>query len=75
MKKKSFSAYLRDLIMLIVLFAVIAVFAILGPVVAERNFLAIQNLLNILSQNAYLIILGIGITFIMLGGAICPPAS
>ena len=69
MKKKSFSAYLRDLIMLIVLFAVIAVFAILGPVVAERNFLAIQNLLNILSQNAYLIILGIGITFIMLGGA------
>ena len=68
-KKKNLSAYLRDFVMLIVLFAVVAVFAILGPVVADRNFLAIQNLLNILSQNAYLIILGIGITFIMLGGA------
>ena len=68
-KKKNLSAYLRDFVMLIVLFAVVAVFAILGPVVADRNFLAIQNLLNIHSQNAYLIILGIGITFIMLGGA------
>lgn len=69
MKKKSISTYLRDMVMLFVLFAVVAVFAILGPVVADRNFLAIQNLLNILSQNAYLIILGVGITFIMLGGA------
>ncbi len=69
MKKKSFSAYLREYMMLFVLIAVIAVFGILGPVVADRNFLAVQNLLNILSQNAYLVILGIGITFIMLGGA------
>ena len=69
MKKKSFPAYLREYMMLFVLIAVIAVFGILGPVVADRNFLAVQNLLNILSQNAYLVILGIGITFIMLGGA------
>ena len=69
MKKKSFKVFLRDYIMLFVLIAVIVVFAILGPIVKDRNFLAIQNLLNILSQNSYLVILGIGITFIMLGGA------
>lgn len=54
--------------MLLVLIGVLIIFAILGPVVAGRNFLAPQNLLNILGQNAYMMILGIGITFIMLGG-------
>ena len=66
--KKSFSSYLKDYMMLLVLIGVVAVFAILGPVVAGRNFLEPQNLLNILGQNAYMVILGIGITFIMLGG-------
>lgn len=69
MKKRSVKTFLRDYVMLFVLIAVIAVFAVLGPIIAERNFLSIQNLLNILSQNSYLVILGIGITFIMLGGA------
>lgn len=69
MKKRSLKTFLRDYVMLFVLIAVIAVFAILGPVLKDRNFLAIQNLLNILSQNSYLVILGIGISFIMLGGA------
>lgn len=69
MKKKSFSTFCREYMMLFVLIAVIAVFGVLGPIIAERNFLSVQNLLNILSQNAYLVILGIGITFIMLGGA------
>ena len=69
MKKRSLKSFLREYVMLFVLIAVIVVFAILGPVVKDRNFLAIQNLLNILSQNSYLVILGIGITFIMLGGA------
>ena len=54
--------------MLIVLIGVLIAFGILGPVVAGRSFLAPQNLLNILGQNAYLVIIGIGITFIMLGG-------
>lgn len=54
--------------MLLVLIGVIIIFAILGPIVANRNFLEPQNLLNILGQNAYMVILGIGITFIMLGG-------
>ena len=67
--KKSFSSYLKDYMMLLVLLAVIVMFAILTPILMpNRNFLDPQNLLNILGQNAYLVILGIGITFIMLGG-------
>lgn len=66
--KKSFSSHLKDFMMPLVLLGVIIVFAILGPIVANRNFLEPQNLLNILGQNAYMVILGIGITFIMLGG-------
>ena len=58
MKKRTLKTFLRDYIMLFVLIAVIAVFAVLGPIIAERNFLSIQNLLNILSQNSYLVILG-----------------
>ena len=55
--------------MLIVLIGVLAIFGILAPIVKDgANFLAPQTLLNILNQNAYLVILGIGITFIMLGG-------
>ncbi len=68
MKKNSVSAILKNYMMLLVLVGVVIVFAILGPLVANRNFLAPQNLLNILGQNAYMVILGIGITFIMLGG-------
>jgi ribose/xylose/arabinose/galactoside ABC-type transport system permease subunit len=67
--KKSFSAYLKDYLMLLVLIALIILFSILGPVMANRNFFNFQNLLTMLNQNAYLVILGVGITFIMLGGA------
>jgi ribose/xylose/arabinose/galactoside ABC-type transport system permease subunit len=35
---------------------------------ANRNFFNFPNLLTMLNQNAYLVILGVGITFIMLGG-------
>ena len=66
--KKSFSAYLKDYLMLIVLVALIALFSILGPAMAGRNFFNFPNLLTMLNQNAYLVILGVGITFIMLGG-------
>jgi ribose/xylose/arabinose/galactoside ABC-type transport system permease subunit len=68
MKKKSFSSYLKDYLMLVVLIALIALFSILGPVMANRNFFNFPNLLTMLNQNAYLVILGVGITFIMLGG-------
>ncbi len=66
--KKSFSTYLKDYLMLLVLIALIVLFSILGPVVANRNFFNLPNLLTMLNQNAYLVIIGVGITFIMLGG-------
>lgn len=66
--KKSFSTYLKDYLMLIVLVALIILFSILGPVMKDRAFFNFQNLLTMLNQNAYLVILGVGITFIMLGG-------
>jgi ribose/xylose/arabinose/galactoside ABC-type transport system permease subunit len=68
MKKKSVSTYLKDYLMLLVLIALIALFSILGPVMANRTFFNFPNLLTMLNQNAYLVILGVGITFIMLGG-------
>jgi ribose/xylose/arabinose/galactoside ABC-type transport system permease subunit len=69
MKKKSLSAYLKDYMMVLVLIALLAIFGILCPLVVGRSFLTASNLLNILGQNAYMVILGVGITFIMLGGA------
>lgn len=69
MKKKSLSSYLKDYMMVLVLVALLAVFGILCPAVVGRPFLKADNLLNILGQNAYMVILGVGITFIMLGGA------
>ena len=54
--------------MVIVLIALLAMFGILCPVIVGRPFLSAGNLLNILGQNAYMVILGVGITFIMLGG-------
>ena len=67
--KKSVSTYLKDYIMVIVLIALLAVFGVLCPVIVGRPFLTVPNLLNVLGQNAYMVILGVGITFIMLGGA------
>lgn len=54
--------------MLVVLVALIILFSILGPAMADRAFFNFSNLLTMLNQNAYLVILGVGITFIMLGG-------
>jgi len=59
---------LKEMTMIFVLIGLIIVFAILCKVVAGRNFVSAANLLNILGQNANLLIIGIGITFIMLGG-------
>ena len=66
--KKSFSSYVKDYLMLAVLVALIILFSILGPAMANRAFFNFSNLLTMLNQNAYLVILGVGITFIMLGG-------
>ncbi len=69
MKKKSFMSYLQEYMMVIVLILVVAVFGILCPIKTGRSFVSVANLLNILGQNAYLLVIGVGITFIMLGGA------
>ena len=66
--KKGISEYLKDYMMLLVLVVLLIVFSILGPAVAGRSFFNLKNLLTMLNQNAYLVILGVGITFIMLGG-------
>ncbi|MGM9614250.1 MAG: ABC transporter permease [Oscillospiraceae bacterium] len=65
---KKVSNILKDLTMVFVLLGLLIVFAVLCKVVANRNFVSLANLLNILGQNANLLIIGIGITFIMLGG-------
>ena len=67
--KKSFSGYLKDYMMLLVLIALLAAFGILCPMITGRSFISLPNLMNVLGQNAYQVIIGVGITFIMLGGA------
>lgn len=66
--KKSISSYLKDYMMLIVLLVLLLAFGILCPLIVGRSFISFPNLLNVLGQNAYLVIIGVGITFIMLGG-------
>ena len=56
--KKSFSSYVKDYLMLAVLVALIILFSILGPAMANRAFFNFSNLLTMLNQNAYLVILG-----------------
>ena len=69
MQKKKFKDYVQEYMMILVLILLLIVFEVLCLVMTNRNFLGISNIMNILGQNAYLIIVGIGITFIMLGGA------
>ena len=59
---------LKEMTMVFVLIGLLIVFAVLCQVIKDRNFLSFANLLNNLGQNANLLIIGIGITFIMLGG-------
>lgn len=53
-------------VMYVVLFGLIVIFA----VATGGTFLNPQNLINIVNQNVYLIIVGVGVTFIMLSGAL-----
>ena len=69
MQKKKFKDYLQEYMMILVLIVLLAVFEILCFIITDRNFLSISNIMNILGQNSYLVITGVGITFIMLGGA------
>ena len=65
---KKIGNILKEMTMVFVLVGLLIIFAILCRVIQGRNFLSLANLLNILGQNAYLLIIGVGITFIMLGG-------
>ena len=71
MKKKiNVPNLLKEYVMVLVLIALIVIFSIICPILTNgRQFLTWANMMNILGQNAYLIIAGVGITFIMLGGA------
>lgn len=59
---------LKEMTMVFVLIGLLIVFGVLCKSIAGRNFLSLANILNILGQNANLLIIGVGITFIMLGG-------
>jgi ribose transport system permease protein len=64
--KTALSTFLRDYIMYLVLLALVAGFA----VATKGTFLYPQNLINVVNQNVYLLIVGVGITFIMLSGGL-----
>jgi ribose/xylose/arabinose/galactoside ABC-type transport system permease subunit len=66
MKNKNLSAILRDYIMYLVLLILIVIFA----VSTKGTFLNPQNLINVVNQNVYLLVIGVGITFIMLSGGL-----
>lgn len=64
--KQIMSRIVRDYIMYLVLLVLIIVFAI----TTGGTFLNPQNLINVVNQNVYLLIIGVGITFIMLSGGL-----
>ncbi len=71
MKKKNinFSGVIQEYMMVLVLVVLLIIFQILCKSMTNRDFLSMANIMNILGNYSYQIIVGIGITFIMLGGA------
>lgn len=57
--------FLRDNMAWVILFVICIVFSFISP-----NFFSITNIINILNQNAYIIIASLGIAFIMLSGQV-----
>jgi ribose transport system permease protein len=57
--------FFRDYFMYLVLIILVVFFS-----VRSQNFLTPSNLLNVINQSAYQIVVGVGIAFIMLSGAI-----
>jgi len=64
-EKNSIKLYLQRNIMYVILAALIIFFSIVS-----KNFLTLSNLLNIINQSAYLLIIGVGMCFLLLSGAI-----
>lgn len=63
MDKEKLKTLLKSKVMLLILIFLIVVFGIMSP-----NFLSIKNIMNICTQNAYLIITAIGVAMIMISG-------
>jgi ribose transport system permease protein len=59
-------AFLKEYVMYFVLAILVVIFA----VATGGTFLRAQNLVNVINQNVYLIVIGVGITLIMLCGAL-----
>lgn len=69
MKLKPISYYLKTYMMYFVLIALIIASTVITSM-QDKNFLTLKNIINILNQNVYLLVIGVGVTFIMLSGAL-----
>lgn len=65
MTSSSITPLLRQFIIPLVLILLLALFSVVSP-----YFLTVQNLTNILLQNAYVIIAAVGLSFVMISGGI-----
>lgn len=63
LKELDFGKFSRRNMPWIIFFVIVVIFSIISP-----NFLSINNIVNILSQNAYVIMASLGIAFIMISG-------
>jgi ribose transport system permease protein len=64
MSKINFSG-LRKYTIMIILVLLMAIFSTVSP-----YFLTVRNLVNIITQNTYFIIVAVGLSFVMIGGGI-----
>ena len=62
-KKFDIGKLISDHVAWVVLLILLVFFGVFSP-----NFFSIRNIMNLLSQNAYLLVAATGITFIMMGG-------
>ena len=62
-KKFDLSKYISDHVSFVVLIILLIFFGLFSP-----NFFSLRNIMNLLSQNAYLLVAATGITFVMMAG-------
>lgn len=64
-KKGGFAKFIKDHVMYIVLVVLLLFFAI-----QNRTFISFANLRNILNQNSYVLVVGVGVGLVMLAGGL-----
>lgn len=64
MKKNYLSEFVRKNMAWVILLVIVIIFTCLSP-----NFLSLTNILNILAQNAYVVVVAIGISILMMSGS------